>query len=132
MRFRLWESYCIPGGGPPAPCGAEERVDEELPEVPVERVRPDAPPKSENPEDLAAVEMENAVLTTLSPSDTPVRISVLLQETNPVVTGVGTGRPFFHTRTVFLPSLSEIAAVGTMTTPLRSSVTMATVAVMLL
>ena len=125
--------HYIPGGGPPASPPWEDddfvEVDEE--EDDEERERFPAP-KSEKPEDLAAVEMENAVLTTLSPSATPERISVLVPLTRPVVTSVAVGRPFFHTLTDFLPSASEMAAVGTMTTPVRSSVTMVTVAVMLL
>lgn len=118
MRGRLRKSYCIPGGGPPipAPCDVEERVEEELVDVPVDLVRQDAHPKMENPDERLTVEIENAVLTTLSPSDTPASISVLLPDTRPVVTSTGAGRPFFQTRTVFFPEFSDIAAVGTMTT----------------
>ena len=104
----------------------EDEDEEEL------EVRLLFPPMSENPEDFFAVVMEKAVLTTLSPSFTPVRISVFSPLTRPVVTSIGAGRPFFQTRTIFFQSDSEIAAVGTITAFVLSSVMIVTVAVMLL
>lgn len=109
-----------------------EELEEDQEEVPL-RLPPRFPPKSENPLDPPVlVEMENAALTTLFPTLMPESISVFEPSTRPVFTSTGLGRPFSQTRTIFLPFIWEIAAVGTRTASSRCSVTIVTVAVMLL